>query len=246
MSDQPSPDGKQNSSWRDRAFRNVGPIGLTDIGEISTVLARMGLSFSNIRTGRLSKSNSPAPVSVDASEKRRYVIDVLIAEFQALRNEIDNALSAQQTMMNVNITAIAVASGLVLSHKIEPVFLLVAAVFSSGLGLYIEGGWHHIRRVLRYIDGTLRPLVVEYTGDERVLGWETWSLKSGGVWKRVIPVGLAIVITFSVMPAAMLIWTTPYMKGLWLWLAWAGTATVFVLQLSMGALLAWDLLRHKL
>jgi FtsH-binding integral membrane protein len=179
-------------------------------------------------------------------ESPQHAIDLLIAEFQALRGEVENALSAQQTMININITAIAVASGLVLSHKVDPLFLLVAAAISSGLGLYVEGSWHHIRRVLRYIDGSLRPLAIEYTGDERVLAWEKWSLAHGGAWKRVIPVGLATVIIFSAMPAAMLVWTIPHIESLGVWLAWAGTAIVFVLQLSMGALLAWNILRRGL
>ena len=86
---------------------------------------------------------------------------------------------------------------------------------------------------------------MEYTGDDRVLAWETWSLTNPGAWKRVIPVGLAIVVIFSAMPCVMLIWTFPHIKGLGPWLAWAGTATVFILQLSAGATLASDILRRQ-
>jgi hypothetical protein len=180
-----------------------------------------------------------------AGKSPSHTIDVIIAEFEALRNEINNAVSSQQTTININITAIAVISGLVLSHKADRLLLLVAAAISCGLGLYMEGSWHHIRRVVAYINGTLRPLATEYTGDERILAWETWSLTHGGAWKRVVPLGLATVVIFSVMPFVMLIWTIPDLKSPWLWLAWAGTATVFVLQVTTGAWLAWDIFRGK-
>lgn len=181
-----------------------------------------------------------------AGKSPTHAIDVVIAEFQALRSEIENALSSQQTMININITAIAVIAGLVLSRKVDPLLLLVAAAISSGLGLYMQGSWYHVRRVISYINGTLRPLAIEYTGDDRVLAWETWSITRGGSWKRVALLGLATVIIFSVMPFVMLIWVIPRLESLWAWLAWTGTAIVFVVQLFTGAWLAWDIIRGKI
>jgi hypothetical protein len=176
----------------------------------------------------------------------KHVIDLVIVEFQAMRTEIDNALSSQQTIMNINVTAIAVIFGLVLSHKVAPLLLLIAAAISSGLGLYVLGSWYHVRRVISYINGELRPLAVDYTDDPRVLKWETWSLENGGAWKRVALLGLATLIIFYVMPFVMLVWSIPHLESLSAWLAWSGTAIIFIVQLSAGIWLAWDILRGNI
>jgi hypothetical protein len=181
-----------------------------------------------------------------ADKSPKEAVNIIIAEFQAMRTEIDNALSSQQTMININVTAIAVISGLVLAHKVAPLLLLIAAAISSGLGLYVLGSWYHVRRVISYINGFLRPLAIEYTGDERMLAWETWSLGRGGAWKRVALLGLATLIIFSVMPFVMLVWSIPHLESLSVWLAWSGTATIFIVQLSAGVWLGWDILRGNI
>lgn len=173
------------------------------------------------------------------------VIEVALAEFTALRSEIDNANSSQQTIININITAAGLIFSFVLANKADPLLLLVASGISSALGMYIQGSWYHVRRITRYIDTTLRPLMVTYTGESKVFGWEQEVLVRRASWGRVVPVGLATAVLFSLIPLVVLIWVIPYLKSSTGWLAWAIAMLLFLMQFCTGCWLALEIIRSK-
>jgi hypothetical protein len=173
------------------------------------------------------------------------VVNAALAEFTALRSEMDNANSSQQTIVNINITAAGLIFSFVLAKKADPLLLLVAAAISSALGMYIQGSWYHVRRIARYIDTTLRPLMIEYTGESKVFGWEQAVQARQGWWVRLVPVGLATAVLFSLIPLVVLIWVIPYLKNSTDWLAWSIAVLLFLMQLCTGGWLALQIVRSK-
>lgn len=61
-------------------------------------------------------------------------IDVRLAEFTALRQEIQNRSGLQQTLIGLNVTAITAVAGVVLSKHASPAALLVLPPICITLG----------------------------------------------------------------------------------------------------------------
>ncbi|HZM79708.1 MAG TPA: hypothetical protein VFC19_28595 [Candidatus Limnocylindrales bacterium] len=63
---------------------------------------------------------------------------VALAEFSALRNEIDNLANAHRFMMNLNLTVVVGIVGLILAEKADPHLLFVLPIASSAIGLVYQ------------------------------------------------------------------------------------------------------------
>jgi hypothetical protein len=193
---------------------------VTAVDDVTTVSApdRSGGGGSAVR---------PVPVPGAA-------VDVVLAEFAALRNEIDQLAGAQRKMINLNITAVATIVGLVLAQRADPHLLLALPVVSAAIGLVYQWYVLHAKHIGDYIDAILRPLLVAHTGDERVLGWEhqlrttVYRRRGSGLAGR-----LSYLLLFPAVPAVALAATIAYLDTAWHWLAWTGGLALFGTQVTV-------------
>src|SRR5687768_11405744 len=84
------------------------------------------------------------------------VVDIALAEFSALRNEIDNLANAQRTVMNMNITVVAAIAGFVLANRADPHLLIALPIASGAIGLLYQWYIVHAKHIGDYIDDVLR------------------------------------------------------------------------------------------
>lgn len=99
------------------------------------------------------------------------VIDAALAEYTALRAEVTNRISGQDTMLNLYVTATAAIFGLALSGHVNSLILLVLPALSAAARLLYHNHNLHIRLVSAYLSDQLRPLVTDRLGESGLLGW---------------------------------------------------------------------------
>ena len=177
---------------------------------------------------------APGPSRPGTNASRSPAIDVTLAEFAALRSEIDNLANAQRTMMHLNITVVAAIAGFVLADRANPRLLLAIPLASSAIGFVYQWYILHGKRIGDYINETLRPILVEHTGDDRVLAWEH-QLRTRVYAKPGSRLAgrLAYVLLFPAIPAVSLAAVIPYLGSGWHWGVWALGAVLSVAQVTM-------------
>ncbi|WP_329110147.1 hypothetical protein OG792_14715 [Micromonospora sp. NBC_01699] len=184
-------------------------------------------------------SGSPrnvAPASTDPS-----AIGVVLTEFTALRNEIDNLASAHRTMINLNLTVVVAVIGLVLANRVDQHLLLALPLASAAIGLVYQWYVLHAKNIGDYIDQTLRPLLAEYTNDDRVLAWEH-QLRTTVYRRRgsAIAGQLSYILLFPSVPVVSLVATVHILDTPWYWVAWCTGVVLSVAQLTIW----WVQARH--
>jgi hypothetical protein len=80
---------------------------------------------------------------------RNLVINAALAEYTALRAEVTNRISGQDTTLNLYMTAAAAIFGLALSGHADSLILLVIPLFSTAARLLYHNHNLYIRLVLR-------------------------------------------------------------------------------------------------
>jgi len=153
---------------------------------------------------------------------RDLVINAALAEYTALRAEVTNRISGQDTTLNLYMTATAAIFGLALSGHADSLILLVVPLLSAVARLLYHNHNLYIRLVSAYLNDQLRPLVTDRLGEPRPLGWQerTAEYHRGPRRRRLAhPVGLALL--FPVPAAVALVLVTPELASSWAWLAWA-------------------------
>ena len=153
---------------------------------------------------------------------RNLVISAALAEYTALRAEVTNRISGQDTMLNLYMTAAAATFGFALSGHADPLILLVLPLLSAAARLLYHNHNLYIKLVSAYLNDQLRPLVTGRLGEPALLGWQERSTEyqRGPRWRRLAhPAGLALL--FPVSAAAALALAAPRLSSPWAWLAWA-------------------------
>jgi hypothetical protein len=167
------------------------------------------------------------------------IVNVALAEFQALQGEITNVLSSSQTIINIDITATAAIVGLVVSENVDPRLLLVAAGLSSALGLMYAANAFQVTAIAYHIEAVLRPAIVQHTGDDRLLSWNRSFRGERPAPARLVR-AVGVVLLFLAVPLVALVWVIPSLQDTRSWVAWG-------LTLCLGAVetfvLIWGL-RH--
>ena len=69
------------------------------------------------------------------SNDKTGLLNLTVAEFNALRGEIKDRSTIAYTLMNINITATTAIAGFVLSSKADPILLLILPLLSPALGM---------------------------------------------------------------------------------------------------------------
>jgi len=155
----------------------------------------------------------------DDGKQRSF--DVAMAEFRALRDEIGQRATFSHTLININAVATGVIAGLVANNPNRVILLLVPAVFSPVLGLLWLDHAHNIRNMGDYINSTLRPLICQLAGDDRLLAWEEHvDQYERRRWLRVVPLGVPVLILFAAVPVAALARTVAHLDSTWQGLVW--------------------------
>jgi hypothetical protein len=112
-------------------------------------------------------------VSDDAAAGRR--LEVLLAEFKALRDEINQRATYCHTIININVIASGTVASFALGGDDRLNLLLILPILGPVLGLlWLDHSWA-IRGMGDYIAGLAVRVNVEAAGDGTLLGWETPS-----------------------------------------------------------------------
>jgi hypothetical protein len=139
--------------------------------------------------------------------------DVRLAEYAALREEIQSRSGLQQTLIGVNITAIGALGGVVLSTETPPSALLLLPPICSTLGfLWLD---HH---------GTIMQ-IGRYIGDKLWIWQPSWQNVHGRDRKPIwfwLPYGL--IWTGPSIAALIAVPVASHLHSLW-WL-WAVDAAL--------------------
>jgi hypothetical protein len=161
------------------------------------------------------------------------VLDSALAEYAALRSELDEIARGQRQLLTLNVTTMAALYGFVLSQAISARLLLIAPFISAALGLLYQQYTLHAKGVGAYIDRHLRPLIVEYAGDGRLWGWHDFL--SHEMYQTIssrVAMRLSFVLLVPAVPAFALVWVLRYLDSPWLWATWAVGLVVLAVQVA--------------
>lgn len=158
-----------------------------------------------------------------------------------MRRGIDHQIISMRHMIAFQITALGVIIGLVLVHTEELIHLLLIIPISS----FIIGSlaYFHIREVFvaaRYINDRIAPKLRFITGDNGVLGWDTFAddqrRKEHALVKWFTMPGSMVVI-FVVPSIVSLAYALHYLNSqdtaLGLWILW-GIGVLLTILLGLG------------
>ena len=136
------------------------------------------------------------------------VVQVSLAEFNKLRDEIAGRSTAFWTLLGLNVTASGTVAGLVIGYKADPALLLLLPLLTPSLGLLAIDHTFNIARLGRYIDAVIKPMLRAATGNPNVLGnEETVQEYERHPVLRLLPFGIPLVVLFTGIPVGALIVT---------------------------------------
>src|SRR5215472_774407 len=95
------------------------------------------------------------------SDAQKQVATILIAQFTALRAEIQNRSTFQTTIVSINVTAIGVISGFYFAQHGDPRVLFVLPILSPILGMMYVDQDANIGNIGRFIQNSIAPNLPE-------------------------------------------------------------------------------------
>jgi len=111
-----------------------------------------------------------------------HLLDAALAEYAALRGEIDRRSRAQQTLATLAVTL----TGALVAYAIDKdaaAILLIQPIVVCAFGLLYADHGAAIRRLGRYLDRSVGATVVRVTGDRRAMRWEALAARREGLWR---------------------------------------------------------------
>lgn len=159
------------------------------------------------------------------------IVDMVVAELGVLRAEMAQKRTAQVAILGLNLTATTTTLGLVISQKIDIRVLILLPILTSSLGILTLVQSMDIRTIARYINEVLRPITLDYLGDERVLFFECYYRQA----RQLRYLGaLSSGALFPLLSTGALILVAPHVGSLLEWFTWALGVGLVVTQV-----LAW-------
>ena len=157
------------------------------------------------------------------NDAKASLTQITLSEFSALRGEIGSRTSAQHTLINLNITAVAAVGGLVLSNKGDPFLLLLLPMLSPALGmLYIDHAIN-IMNIGTYIQEELWRRLRDIIGGHDLANYEQvidqYERRRG---LRLLLFGVPIFVMFAGVPIGSLFGLLSILDAVWkgaLWIA---------------------------
>lgn len=163
------------------------------------------------------------------------IVQITLAEYSALRREIQNRSAHAWTLVSINVTVTAAVLGFVISDGADPRLLLVLPLIAPSLGMLFIDHAYNIRNLGSYIGKRIRPLIIQTTNSTDLLRYEDEIDKyEENRFLRLVPFGLPLTVLFTVVPMAGLIFVIPSLDAAWSWIVWS-----FGLVLVLAQLVLW-------
>jgi hypothetical protein len=170
---------------------------------------------------------------------RAAVIQVTLAEFNKLRDEISGRSTSLWTLLSLNATVSSAVAGFVLGKQANPMLLLLLPLLTPSLGLLVIDHATNIGNIGHYINTVLKPLLQNAAGESRLLCYEEWVDRyEKKTVRRLLPFGIPFVLLFNVVPVASLSYAATRIPDAWMWVLWSFGALMTAVQLAFwGAFL---------
>jgi hypothetical protein len=186
-----------------------------------------------VPNGGVERSGSEAEHEPKPGDNAGAVIQVALAEFGKLRDEIGGRSTAAWTLVGLSITSSATLAGFVLAQKADPRLLLVLPLLTPSLGLLFMDHATNIGRIGDYINTVLKPVVREAACDRRLLSYEEWvDAYEANTLERLLPFGIPLVLAFTMVPVGALVYLAPRIYEAWSWILWVLGAIVTCVQVG--------------
>lgn len=197
------------------------------------------------QSGRDQATAAPAAKTVAAVD-RASVVQVSLAEFSKLRDEISGRSSSAWTLLGLNATITSTVAGFVLGGA-DPLLLLLLPLLTPSLGLLFIDHATNIRNIGEYINTHLKRLLREASTEERLLCYEEWvdTYEEQPV-RRLLPFGVPLVLLFTVVPVISLAFTLTHLTMVWEWLLWLMGLAMTAVQVGFWVALLVPPLRRAL
>jgi hypothetical protein len=183
------------------------------------------------------KSSTPAPE--DEKRDRASVVQVSLAEFGKLRDEISGRSTSAWTLVGLNATVSSTVAGFVLGKQANPMLLLLLPLLTPSLGLLVIDHATNIGNIGQYINTHIKPMLQEAAGEPRLLCYEEWvdRYEEKSI-RRLVPFGIPLVLLFNVVPVGSLIYAAGRIPSAWMWLLWSLGVIMTAVQVAFwGAFL---------
>lgn len=169
------------------------------------------------------------------------IVQVALAEFSALRSEILSRTSQAWMLVSINFTVTAAVLGVLFSKEGDRKLLLVLPLIAPSLSLLFIDHSFNIRSLGGYIRKRIRPLLAQATGSANLLGYEDEVSKyEQNRFLRTVPFGLPLLVIFTAVPAASLVFAWSSLEPIWSWTAWWSGLVLVVAQFIMWCLFIFN------
>jgi hypothetical protein len=172
-------------------------------------------------------------LSVEAS-KADKAIDVALAEFQALRNEIISHITTQAAVVGLGLTALGVVFGVTVNNGEERLLLAAPPIALLVVMLHMAETFR-CAKIGTYVRDQLWPFLQERVGDETMPSWEVETARIGnplGAFARALIIDFPAMAIFVVASGAA-VWLAPRFDLLW-WLGLAMTLASIAVPAVLG------------
>ena len=132
-----------------------------------------------------------------------------LAEFETLRKEIEFRSSAQLTLISLNLTGIGTLVGFALTQLADPRLLILVPIIAPCIGMLYLDHAIMISMIGSYIEHSFK-----YNWEKAVRQQERQTAI------RFLLFGIPILLMFSAIPIASLIFTYSILADVWMWTLW--------------------------
>lgn len=147
------------------------------------------------------------------SDAQKQVATALLAQFTALRAEIQNRSTFQTTIVSLNITAIGVISGFFFAQHADPRVMFIIPVLSPILGMMYVDHDVNIGNIGRFIQTAIMPELAKAAGIAGLPDYEVFVRQfEQRAGFRVFMFGIPILFMFSLLPLGALV--LPFLPGM--------------------------------
>jgi len=182
-----------------------------------------------VQTGIVEGLPESDPTSV-AWEVRAKTVDVVLAEYAALRATLVAKLGHQLTAIGLNITAIAAIGGVVLANRVDSRLLLLLPFLSAAMGLYYRALEHDFTTIARYVYDVQRPMLTEILSENGVLDHYAYYRARRNT--AFFPKIAALALMFPLIAVATLVLVAPALRSFSDWATWVLGVVVTLIQIG--------------
>lgn len=136
---------------------------------------------------------------ISVSSDKSQILQVILAEYNALRTEIQNRSGIQSTILQIHITAITFILGGVLTQSFGQWLIFLIPIEATLFGLWWLDHSLVIMEIGTYLRLSVEPRVSKFLNQDKLLSWEA-DYKEGIIasnQKRNITFNWLVFITFA-------------------------------------------------